>query len=80
MTLSGRNLFPNVITIEAHNYIKFSPYTAIRDERHHDFKLTFGQMQADMRDVAFYFKSKTELKMSDSGLADVVLGAGGCYR
>jgi hypothetical protein len=77
MTLSGRNLFPNVVAIEAHNYIKFSPYTAIHDEHHHDFKLTFGQMQADMRDVAFYFRSKAGIKMSDSGLADVVIGGEG---
>jgi hypothetical protein len=39
--------------------------------------LTFGQMQADMRDVAFYFRKKTGIKMSDSGLADVVLGREG---
>ena len=26
LTLSGRNLFPNVIALEAHNYVRFSPY------------------------------------------------------
>ena len=40
--------------------------------------LTFGQIQADMRDVAFYYRKKTGLpKMKDSGLADVVLGGEG---
>ena len=77
LTLSGRNLFPNVVSIEAHNFIKFSPYSAITDEHHHEFTLTFAQMQADMRDVAFYFRKKTGIKMSDSGLADVVLGGEG---
>lgn len=78
LTLSGRNLFPNVISLEAHNFVKFSPYSAITDEHHHEFTLTFGQMQADMRDVAFYFKKKTGIpKLSDSGLADVVLGGEG---
>jgi len=77
LTLSGRNLFPNVVSIEAHNFIKFSPYSAITDEHHHEFTLTFGQMQADMRDVAFYFRKKTGIKMTDSGLADVVLGGEG---
>lgn len=40
--------------------------------------MTFGQIQADMRDVAFYFKKKTGFpKLSDSGLADVLLGGEG---
>jgi hypothetical protein len=77
LTLSGRNLFPNVVSLEAHNFIKFSPYAAITDEQHHEFTFTFGQMQADMRDVAFYFRKKTGIKITDSGLADVVLGGEG---
>ncbi|KAF8639373.1 hypothetical protein AX17_001529 [Amanita inopinata Kibby_2008] len=80
LTLSGRNLFPNIISLEAHNFFKFSPYDAIKDESHHTFTFTFGQMQADMRDVAFYFKKKTGIpKMSDSGLADVILGGNGLH-
>jgi len=77
LTLSGRNLFPNVVSLEAHNFLKFSPYSAITDEQHHEFTLTFGQMQADMRDVAFYFSKKNIPKLTDSGLADVVLGGEG---
>jgi hypothetical protein len=34
-------------------------------------------MQADMRDVAFYYMKKTGIKITDSGLADVVLGGEG---
>ncbi|TFK32241.1 hypothetical protein BDQ12DRAFT_659490 [Crucibulum laeve] len=78
LTLSGRNLFPNIVSLDAHNYVKFSPYDAIKDDNH--FKMTIGleQMQADMRDVAFYYRKKTGIpKMSDSGLADVVLGGEG---
>ncbi len=64
--------------MEAHNFIKFSPYDAIRDEHHHEFTLTFGQIQADMKDVAFYFRKKTGIpKLQDSGLADVLLGGQG---
>ncbi|KAF5368710.1 hypothetical protein D9615_010299 [Tricholomella constricta] len=78
LTLSGRNLFPNVVALEAHNFVRFSPYNAITDESRHRFTLTFGQMQADMRDVAFYYKKKTGVpRMSDSGLADVVVGGEG---
>lgn len=78
LTLSGRNLFPNAISVEAHNFLKFSPYSAIKNESHHEFTFTFAQMQADMRDVAFYFKKKSGFpKLSDSGLADVVLGGSG---
>jgi hypothetical protein len=77
LTLSGRNLFPNSVSLEAHNYVKFSPYNAISDEHHHEFTLTFAQIQADMRDVAFYFTNKKTFKISDSGLADVVLGGKG---
>ncbi|KAI0077531.1 hypothetical protein K474DRAFT_1661627 [Panus rudis PR-1116 ss-1] len=78
LALSGRNLFPNVVSIEAHNFVKFSPYNAIKDESHHDFTLTFSQIQADMKDVAFYFRKKTGIpKLTDSGLADVLLGGSG---
>ncbi|KAI0275464.1 hypothetical protein BC834DRAFT_840264 [Gloeopeniophorella convolvens] len=78
LTLQGRNLFPNIVSIEAHNFMKFSPYNTISDVSHHEFTLTFGQIQADMRDVAFYFRKKTGIpKMTDSGLADVLLGGQG---
>lgn len=78
LTLSGRNLFPNLVTMEAHNFVKFSPYNNISDEHHHEFTLHFGQVQADMRDVAFYFNKKSGFpKIKDSGLADVILGGNG---
>jgi hypothetical protein len=77
LTLSGRHLFPNIISIEVHNFIKFSLYSSITDEHHHQFTLTFAQMQADMRDIVFYFRMKTGLKISDSGLADVILSGEG---
>jgi hypothetical protein len=59
LALSGCNLLPN---IEAYNFIKFSPYSAITDEQHHEFTLTFGQMQADMRGIAFYFRKRLGLQ------------------
>ena len=78
LTLQGRNLFPNIVSIEAHNFMKFSPYNTIDDVSHHDFTLTFGHVQADMRDVAFYFRKKSGIpKLTDSGLADVLLGGQG---
>jgi len=78
LTLQGRNLFPNIVQLEAHNFAKFSPYNAIKDEHNHRMTLTLEQIQADMRDVAFYYHKKTGLpKMKDSGLADVLLGGEG---
>jgi hypothetical protein len=77
LTLQGRNLFPNIIEMEAHNFIKFSPYDAITDDYNHHMTLSLHQMQADMRDVAFYYHKKTGIKISDSGLADVLLGGEG---
>jgi hypothetical protein len=78
LTLQGRNLFPNIVSIEMYNSMKFSPYNAIDDLSHHEFTMTLGQIQADMRDVAFYFRKKTGIpKLSDSGLADVLLGGQG---
>ncbi|TDL18299.1 hypothetical protein BD410DRAFT_842921 [Rickenella mellea] len=78
LTLQGRNIFPNMVSIEAHNFVKFSPYDSIKDEHHHDFTITMAPIQADMRDVAFYFRKKTGIpKIKDSGLADVVLGGEG---
>ena len=78
LTLQGRNLFPNFVEIEASNSMKFSPYNTISDSGRHVFKLTLRQIQADMRDVAFYYRKKTGIpKLADSGLADVLLGGGG---
>lgn len=78
LTLQGRNLFPNIISIEAHNYMKFSPYDTISDEHHHEFTLTFAQIQADMREVAFYFRKKSGFpRVADSGIADVQIGGSG---
>ncbi|KAG8928965.1 hypothetical protein FRC02_006163 [Tulasnella sp. 418] len=78
LTLQGQNLFPNIVSLEAHNFVQFSPYDSIPDKSAHEFTFTFSQVQADMRDVAFYFNKKTGLpKMKDSGLADVFLGGEG---
>ncbi|OCH91664.1 hypothetical protein OBBRIDRAFT_834003 [Obba rivulosa] len=78
MALAGSNLFPNIVSVDAHNFLKFSPYQNIQDEQHHEVTLTFGQIQADMRDMAFYYHKKTGMpKMSDSGIADVLLGGTG---
>jgi hypothetical protein len=78
LTLQGRNLFPNIISLDAHNFVKFSPYNAISDDNHHRITLSFEQMQADMRDVAFYYRKKTGIpRMTDSGIADVILGGRG---
>jgi hypothetical protein len=80
LTLSGRNLFPNIMSIEAHNFFKFSPYDAIKDVSHHTFTFTLDQMQADMRDVAFFYRKKTGIpKMTDSGIADVIVGGNGLH-
>ena len=39
--------------------------------------MTLSQIQADMRDVAFYYRKKGGIKITDSGLADVFLGGNG---
>ena len=78
LTLQGQNLFPNIIEMEAHNFVKFSPYNGITDDHNHHMTLSLHQIQADMRNVAFYYRKKTGIpKMSDSGIADVLLGGEG---
>lgn len=78
LTLQGRNLLPNIVALDVHNFVKFSPYDSIKDENHHKISFTLSHMQADMRDVAFYYHKKTGLpKMKDSGLADVLVGGEG---
>ncbi|KAF9473113.1 hypothetical protein BDN70DRAFT_937687, partial [Pholiota conissans] len=78
LTLQGRNLFPNIVALEANNFVKFSPYSTIEDDSRHHVKICLEQMQADMRDVAFYYRKKTGIpKMKDSGIADVVIGGHG---
>ena len=71
--------FSFIVTVEMHNFIKFSPYSAITKGQHHVFTVTFGQMQTDMRDVTFCFGRKTDIKISGSWLADVVLGGDVCF-
>ncbi|KZP01029.1 hypothetical protein CALVIDRAFT_493481 [Calocera viscosa TUFC12733] len=78
LTLQGRNLLPNFIELEAHNWVKFSPYSTVSDDHHHSFRGSFGHIQADLRDVAFYFKKKQGFpKLQDSGVADVLIGGAG---
>ncbi|PBK81073.1 hypothetical protein ARMGADRAFT_1171549 [Armillaria gallica] len=51
LTLSGRNIFPNTVSIEAHNYMTFPLSGAIQDgtvESQHEIKLTLSQIQADL--------------------------------
>lgn len=59
------------------NYVKMSPYKDIHDEHHHTLTISLSQIQADMRDVAFYYRKKNGLRLSDAGLADVFLGGKG---
>jgi hypothetical protein len=78
LTLSGKNLLPNTFEMSARNHFKFSPYRTFEDHAEHEVELTFSQIQADIRDVAFYFRKKTGLpKLRDSGLADFILGGEG---
>lgn len=78
MALSGQNLFPNIVTIEARNYVKFSPHAGISDQTQHNFTIKLSQIQTDLRDVRFYFNKKTGFpKVKDSGIADVLIGGNG---
>ncbi|KAF7324755.1 hypothetical protein MKEN_00517300 [Mycena kentingensis (nom. inval.)] len=92
LTLSGRQLFPNIIEMEAHNYVRFSPYpsapsgkkSAFRsskntpgDASQHEMTIAFEEIHATMRDVAFSFRTKTGIKMQDAGMLDVDLGGKG---
>lgn len=71
-------ILPNILEVEARNYFKMSPYAAIKDASKHSFWLSFSQIQADLKDVAFYIKKKQGFpKLSDSGFADVFLGGKG---
>jgi len=78
LTLESQNLLPNVFELEARNYFKVSPYEAIKDQSKHSFWVSFSQIQADIKDVAFYIKKKSGFpKITDSGLADVVISGKG---
>lgn len=60
------------------NYFKVSPYDEIHDQTKHSFWLSFSQVQADLKDVAFYLKKKTGFpKLQDQGAVDVMLGGKG---
>ncbi|TIB69169.1 hypothetical protein E3P77_00707 [Wallemia ichthyophaga] len=77
LVLQGKNLLPNYVIAEAYNRVKFSPYKKIKNEHQHDIKIELGQIQCDLRDVAFYINKKTGFKVQDAGLADVFLGGKG---
>lgn len=59
-------------------YLVRDLFCLLDDDSRHEFIITFSQMQADMRDVAFYYSKKSgAIKLKDSGLADVVIGGEG---
>lgn len=78
LTMEMANIIPNLIEIENRNYFKLSPYDNMGDFQQHGFTIGFSQIQADIRDVAFYFKKKSGFpRLSDSGLADVLISGKG---
>lgn len=77
LTLSGKNLLPNIVSLETHNFWRFSPYEKLGDESRYRFVLTLEQIQADLRDVVFWARHKQGLKFRDRGVADVVVGGQG---
>lgn len=78
LTLEGQNLLPNTVELEMRNYFKLSAYEKIANANKHSFWISFSQVQADLRDVAFYVHKKTGFpKIRDSGLADVVISGNG---
>ncbi|KAG2365723.1 hypothetical protein BDR07DRAFT_1480974 [Suillus spraguei] len=77
LTLQGWNLLPNAITIEGRNFLNFNLGVAIPNSEDFDFTITLAQIQANMRDVAFYFRKKTGFELCDSGIADVILDGRG---
>jgi hypothetical protein len=69
LALSGCNLFPNITPIEANNFIKFSLTSTASS--------SLPLSRRCMRDVVFYFRRKTGIKITGSGLGDIVLGVEG---
>lgn len=78
VTLSGPNLFPNVVNFESVNKFKFSPFDSIPDKSYHRIHIGMSQIQADIKDVRFAFRKKSGFpKISDRGLADVTIARQG---
>jgi hypothetical protein len=78
LTLEGQNLLPNIVEVDMRNHFKLSAYEKIQNASQHSFWISFSQIQADLRDVAFYVNKKTGFpKIRDSGLADVVISGKG---
>lgn len=78
LNLDVANLLPNLIEIENRNYFKLSPFGNMGDFQQHGFTIGFSQVQADIRDLAFYFRKKSGFpKLQDQGLADVQIAGEG---
>lgn len=81
LVLQGENLMPNRIFLDARNQFDFSPIPSLNsklDSHHHTMRVQLSQIQADIRDVQFAFKRLSGWpRLSDQGLADVVIAGKG---
>ncbi|CCM03326.1 uncharacterized protein FIBRA_05454 [Fibroporia radiculosa] len=64
LTLSGCDAFLNVVSVDVHNRLKFSPHDTIYDESRHENTLVLGQIQADLRDVTFLRRACPRLHLA----------------
>lgn len=77
LILESENFLPNLFEVYNENYFKFSTRKEIKDFNSHTIRIKLEQIQADMRDVHFYYRKKNGVHLKDEGLADIFLGGKG---
>ncbi|KAI9140957.1 hypothetical protein BKA69DRAFT_1125317 [Paraphysoderma sedebokerense] len=76
--VTSDNFLPNVFEVKMENAAILSPRNEIQDEYTHTFTLNTFQIQADVRDVSFFYRKKTGFpRMSDHGVADFTISGQG---
>lgn len=80
ITAEIANIIPNLIDIQAFNHWTLSQFDNMGDKSEHSFRIGFSQIQADIRDVGFFVRKHSGFpKLTEQGLADVVISGKGVY-
>ncbi|KAI9027459.1 hypothetical protein CLU79DRAFT_716995 [Phycomyces nitens] len=78
VVLSGDTMLPNVFDIKMENFSRFSPKTNVSNVDRQSIFIDMKEIQAVVEDVVFYYKKKTGFpKLSDRGVASLVMGGKG---
>ncbi|KAJ3110401.1 hypothetical protein HDU96_006644 [Phlyctochytrium bullatum] len=78
IVLTTENIFPNLMELKVKNSVLFGLRPEVGTVMDHSFTLNFYQIQADVRDMPFFFRKKTGFpQVTDWGVANFFVGGEG---